>query len=146
MTHNVYFVQEKLSQTKVTWQQSTVQCTRKTYVYKRVKIHRRKGAKSKSTVCSGGQLYLKMTATPIFSWVQRVQSVQVDSCSGRWPLPQYPCGWRNYKVSRWTAVPEDDRYPNILMGAESTKCSGGQLYLKMTTTPISSWEQKVQSV
>ena len=150
MTHNVYFVQEKLSQTKVTWQQSTVQCTRNTYVYKRVQIHRRKGAKSKSTgmfrwtivpdddrnpnilvgaestKCSGGQLFLKMTATPISLWVQRLQSVQVDSCTWRWPLPQYPHGCREYKVFRWTAVPEDDHYPNILVGAKNTKCSGEQ--------------------
>ena len=97
---------------------------------------------AKSTKCLGGQLYLKMTATPISSWVQRVQSVQVDSCTWRWPLPQYPRGSKKYKVSRWTAVPEDDRYSNILVGAKNTKCSGEQKYLKMTATPISSWVQR----
>ena len=101
---------------------------------------------AESTKCSGGQLFLKMTSTPISLWVQRLQSVQVDSCTWRWPLPQYPHGCREYKVFRWTAVPEDDHYPNILVGAKSTKCLGGQLYLKMTATPISSWEQRIQSV
>ena len=53
----------------------------------------------------------------------KVQYVQVDNCTWRWPLPQHSRGCREYKVFRWTAVPEDDLY-----------------------TPISLWVQRLQSV